>query len=137
MGQQSLRNHIGLINLYPDVPYIAKTTVSRIKPIVKATKKRLRSETPKLMNIRLPKQYTKINTNAVIILLPHKFMTDLLPNSAENKYFSLLKSFVAFQLFLPLFFCSPNHHFGNIRSLAGLSLHAQNHFCYAQLLFAK
>ena len=55
MSSQSPRTHMGVINLYPDVPVIAKTTVSRIKPTVKATKKRLRSETPKLMNIGLLK----------------------------------------------------------------------------------
>jgi len=41
--------------MYPEVPEIAKTAVSRIKPIVKAVKNLLRSDTPKLANIGLPK----------------------------------------------------------------------------------
>ena len=45
----------GLIILYPEVPVIAKTVVSRIKPIVRAVKNLLRSDTPKLANIGLPK----------------------------------------------------------------------------------
>ena len=45
----------GLIILYPEVPVIAKTVVSRIKPIVRAVKNLLRSDTPKLAKIGLPK----------------------------------------------------------------------------------
>ena len=45
----------GLIILYPEVPVIAKTVVSKIKPIVRAVKNLLRSDTPKLANIGLPK----------------------------------------------------------------------------------
>ena len=45
----------GLIILNPEVPVIPKTVVSRIKPIVIAVKNLLRSDTPKLANIGLPK----------------------------------------------------------------------------------
>ena len=45
----------GLIILYPEMPVIAKTVVSRIKPTVRAVKNLLRSVTPKLTNIGLPK----------------------------------------------------------------------------------
>ena len=49
------QNSYGLIILYPEVPVIAKTVVSRTKPIVRAVKNLLRSDTPKLTNIGLPK----------------------------------------------------------------------------------
>ena len=45
----------GLIILYLEMPVIAKTVVSRIKPTVRAVKNLLRSDTPKLTNIGLPK----------------------------------------------------------------------------------
>ena len=48
------QNSYGLIILYPEVPVIAKTVVSKIKPIVRAVKNLLRSDTPKLANIGLP-----------------------------------------------------------------------------------
>ena len=50
-----LKKSYGLIILYPEVPVIIKTVVSRIKPIVRAVKNLLRSDTPKLTNIGLPK----------------------------------------------------------------------------------
>ena len=48
------KKRYGLIILYAEVPVIAKTVVSSIKPMVRAVKNLLRSDTPKLVNIGLP-----------------------------------------------------------------------------------